>query len=118
MNYVKQVENPTTGILQFALLRKDADGFDLEPIFMGKDFMNCYEAIDNEDKLDILKDAIEKKLADDFLHNDKREILKKSLIKEVDIIKVKRNNNISDAIYNKYNEAGKEAVKLLRTLNR
>ena len=103
----------TRGVSQLALVRKDEDGFDLDPVFLGADLHQAKENMSMKD-LEALKKEVEIKLKGEFLHITKREELKRKIIETVDAFKVSRGGSLTDPIYVAFRDAGKQAVSILK----
>ena len=112
MKLITEVENPATGVKQFAFLQKDQVGFDLEPVYLGEKFEEAFEKVNTVD-LDQIKRKVQELLTSNYLHRDSREQIKATILEEVERIKQARNDNIEDPIFRRFNQGGRRAVELL-----
>jgi len=114
LGMVQEGKNPSTGAEEVLFLSKDADGFDNEPVVLGKSLLVSADGIDME-TLHQLKTVCTALLSGaDYLHQDKRGDLRQRILAEVEAVKALRNGNIQDEMYRKFLDAGKRAVALLK----
>jgi DNA-directed RNA polymerase subunit F len=107
-------EHPKTGAPQLLFLQKDEDGFDLEPIYLGETLVDSYNKLDLG-YLEQLKSQVTKLLDGDCLHRDKRNQLKTIVLSEVNQIKqADCGDDLNHPTYQRFNEGGKTAVKILK----
>lgn len=114
LNLIQQAPNPENGATELALVAKDADGFDTDPIYMGKEFT---EAIDKLDmgNADLVRNYVQQMLdSREYASDTKRAEIQKAILAAVENIKAERGNNIQDEIYKRFLEGGKRAVKILK----
>jgi hypothetical protein len=114
LGMVQEGKNPATGVEEVIFLSKDEDGFDNDPIALGKSISVSADGIDLE-ILHQLKTACTDLLSGaDYLHQDKRTELRQKILAEVEAVKVQRNGNVQDELYRRFLEAGKRAVAILK----
>ncbi len=102
----------TAGNLTF--VAKDDDGFDTDPISLGKDYAEALGRITLE-SLDGIRGFVVRQLASPaFSGAAARADLQRSVVAEVDAIKLERNSNINDEIYRRFLEGGKQAVRIIK----
>ncbi|WP_111631516.1 tubulin-like doman-containing protein [Larkinella arboricola] len=101
------------GVSQLALVRKDEDGFDLDPVFLGTDLHQAKENMSMQD-LEALRREVEAKLKSEFLQIAKREELKIKIIDTVEAFKESRGGSLTDPVYVAFRDAGKQAVAILK----
>jgi hypothetical protein len=101
------------GVVQLALVRKDEDGFDETPIFLGADLHQAKENMPIKD-LASLKKEVETKLQGEFLQVTKRDELKNKVLAIVDKFKESRGGSITDPVYATFRDNGKQAVSILK----
>jgi hypothetical protein len=108
-------EHPKTGAPQLLLRQKDEDGFDLEPIYLGETFVDSYNKLDLS-YLEQLNSQVTKLLAGDYLPRYKRNQLKTIVLSKINRIKqVEGGDDLNHPSYQRFNEGGKTAVKILKT---
>lgn len=107
-------QNPTTGEPEVLLLSKDADGFDNPPLLLGRTLTDSWAALDLV-KLDTLRGHVTQLLAGpDWRHRHRREELVQSVLSSVETIRGERGNDMQDAQYLRFLDAGKQAARLLK----
>jgi hypothetical protein len=113
LGLIHEGKNPATGADEVLLLTKDADGFDNDPVLLGKTFMASADSV-NLDQLHTLQTACSALLRDAaYRHQDRRAEVKRAILTEVEAIKALRGGNIQDETYRRFLEAGRRAVALL-----
>ncbi|TCO83492.1 tubulin-like protein [Plasticicumulans lactativorans] len=114
LGYLQEGRNPDTGAAEVLLLGKDADGFDRAPLRLGARFVEAWEALDL-DKLDTLREAVQQALDGPGLrHADPRQALAQAVLASVEAVKAERGGNVQDAVYQRFVDAGRRAVRLLK----
>ena len=116
LKMVKEYTDPQTGRTELLMQIKDEDGFDIEPIRLGKQLTEATDRIDLNE-VEILMQEVNKRLVNEFQHVDKQKELKKKVSAKVDEIKQERSGNLNDPIYKSFNEAGRVAVNLINGIN-
>ncbi len=101
------------GVSQLALVRKDEDGFDLDPVFLGADLHQARENLPMKE-LESLKKEVEAKLKNDFLQVTKRKELSSKILQTVEAFKESRGGSLTDSVYVAFLNAGKQAVTILK----
>jgi hypothetical protein len=114
MNLFTQIQDSDSGASQIALVAKDKDGFDSDPICLGRTLSS---AIDNLDyvQLESIKGAVMAEFTRNWRAAGKQQQLRSSIVAEVEKIKAERAGDLRDTIYQTYLSGGKEAVSLLTT---
>ena len=114
LGLIHEGKNPATGLDEVLLLTKDADGFDNDPLALGKSFMASAESMDLE-SLHTLKTVCNALLASPgYVHQDRRSEVQRAILTEVEAVKAARGGNIQDETYRRFLEAGRNAVALLK----
>ena len=112
LNIIKSFHNPQTGIDELVIQVKDKDGFDQDSIRLGNHLTEAADQIDYKE-IEILMQEVDHHLSNSFQHISKQEELKKRIVSTVNDVKKDRKDNINDAVYKRFNEAGREAVRLI-----
>ena len=114
LGFIHEGKNPATGLDEVLLVTKDDDGFDHDPIVLGKHFMESADGIDLVN-LHTIKALCEKMLASaEYVHLDRRSDIRRRLLAEVESIKAARGGNIQDETYRRFLDAGRRATGLLK----
>lgn len=113
MKFLREEANPRTGAKSLMFVAKDKDGFDTDPIDLGKDLMESLVKIDIE-SADFVRINVDQLLDRDFAQDAQRAEIQKAIVAEVDAIKSARGNNVNDEVYRRFLEGGKQAVKILK----
>ena len=96
------------------LLTKDADGFDNDPVALGKRFADSAESI-NLDTLHTIKTVCNATLASaGYAHQDRRGEVQRAILAEVEAVKAERGGNIQDETYRRFLDSGRRAVAILK----
>ena len=112
MKLVQEIRNPQ-GNTEWALLTKDADGFDADPVFLGRTIGEASSKI-NLLNSDLIRSETEKMLARAEYQSDaKREELRAAILADVELVKVERGNNLNDETFKRFRDGGKRAFALL-----
>ena len=99
---------------QLLLLTKDEYGFDRDPVPLGSSLDESLDLL-NLSTLDLIKGLTVKLLnSNEYAENSKRMDLQRAILSEVELIRKERNNNPLDEVYKRFNEGGRNAVKILR----
>jgi hypothetical protein len=95
---------------QLVVVRKDADGFDLEPLTLGADWQDA--ALNaSEATYDLLRGAVTARLGQGVGDG---EAVRAAIVETVDQIKASRGGKPDDPIVVTWNSAGREAMKIVR----
>jgi len=112
MKLVQQTPNPQ-GTPEWALITKDADGFDADPVFLGKTISEATSKI-NLVNADLIRSEAEKVLKrPEFRSDTKREELRAAILADVDAVKAERGNDLNDDVYKRFRDGGKRAFALI-----
>jgi hypothetical protein len=96
------------------LVTKDADGFDNDPVNLGKTFVSSADSVGLAD-LHTIKTVCDAALTSpDYLHQDKRAELRRAVLAEVEAVKAARGGNVQDDLYRRFLDAGRRAAALLK----
>jgi hypothetical protein len=101
------------GVLQLALVRKDEDGFDVDPVFVGSDLHQAGEIMPMNE-LARLKQTVEANLKGEFLLVSQRDELRKKVLQSVEAFKETRGGSLTDPVYVAFRDAGKQATTILK----
>jgi hypothetical protein len=114
LKLVQSAPNPNTGSTELVFVSKDADGFDTEPIYLGKTLSEAGAKIDRR-SADLVRDYVEGQLnTRDNMVDTKRAELRQAILASVEAIKAERGNNIQDETYKQYLDGGKKAVAIIK----
>ena len=114
LGFIHEGKNPATGADEVLLLTKDADGFDNDPVALGKTFLASADSIDLEN-LHTIKSVCGAMLAGaGYLHQDRRGEVQRAILAEVEAVKAARGGNIQDETYRRFLDAGRRAVAILK----
>ena len=114
LGLIHEGKNPATGADEVLLLTKDADGFDNDPVALGKNFEGSAESI-NLDTLHTIKSVCGAMLASAaYVHQDRRAEMQRAILAEVESVKAARGGNIQDETYRRFLDAGRRAVAILK----
>ena len=114
LGFIRETVNPQTGQPEVLLLSKDEDGFDNAPVLLGKSLTTSAEALDAV-KLNSVRTMVAQALAGpDWRHRDQRAVLQKAVLGAVEKIRADCGDNLRDALYLRFLDAGKQAVRLLK----
>jgi hypothetical protein len=114
LGLIHEGRNPATGASEVLLLTKDADGFDNTPVLLGSNFVASADSLDL-DNLHTIKTVCSGLLASSaYLHQDRRAEVQRTILAEVEAVKVLQGGNIQDETYRRFLDAGKRAVAILR----
>jgi Tubulin like len=114
LGYIHEGRNPATGMDEVLLVTKDADGFDNDPVNLGKTFASSADSVGLAD-LHTIKTVCDAALTStDYLHQDKRAELRRAVLAEVEAVKAARGGNVQDDLYRRFLDAGRRAAALLK----
>jgi len=114
---LREESNAQTGTKSLTFVAKDENGFDTDPIELGKDLPEALGKVTLE-YADIIRGYVTQKLdSADYAQDAARAELQKAIVAEVEKIKVLRGNNVNDDVYRRFLEAGKQAVKVVKKEN-
>lgn len=114
LGFIHEGKNPATGADEVLLLTKDADGFDNDPVLLGKSFIASADSVDLAN-LHTIKSVCDAALAGGALvHQDRRAEVQRAIVAEVEAIKALRGGNIQDETYRRFLDAGRRAVAILK----
>jgi hypothetical protein len=112
MGLVQEIRNPQ-GSMEWALVRKDADGFDADPLFLGKKIAEASSKI-NALNSDLIRSEAEKLLVrPEWQLDTKRQELRAAILADVEGVKVERGNDLNDDTYKRFRDGGRRAFALL-----
>jgi hypothetical protein len=115
INLIKYMENAKTGDPYLVLQQQDEDGFDLAPIDLGATLIEAYEKLDLA-QVEQIKQQVTAQLAETYTHRDERQRLKAAILEEVTRIKQEQcYNDPKNPAYQKFNDGGKAAVKIIKS---
>ncbi len=110
-----QGNGQTDGVLTF--VAKDNDGFDTDPIELGKSLSETLGKVTPE-SADIIRGYVTQALASpEYQQDAKRAELQKIIVADVEAIKSERGGNVNDEVYRRFLEGGRQAVKVLKRDN-
>jgi hypothetical protein len=116
LKLVQEGTNPRNGSTGLLFVAKDESGFDTDPIDLGKDLLDALAKIDIE-SADFVRGHVDRVLEKDYAQDSQRGEVQKSVVSEVERVKLDRGNNVNDEIYRRFLEGGKKAVKILKREN-
>ena len=111
---IQLINSPSTGKNELYLLSKDADGFDNEPVLLGATLIEAVDKLDAKNT-SLIKSQASGLLQTGYRHVDKQQELSSKIIEIITGIKSECQGDINSSVYKRFNEAGKQAVKLIRT---
>ncbi len=114
MGLVQETRSPQTGAASRIFVAKDENGFDTDPIPLGKTTTESLKELDIRGADTIRFYVNEALKRGEFATEAKRAELQKSIVGEVESIKAERGNNMQDEVYKRFLDAGKEAVGILK----
>jgi hypothetical protein len=92
---------------------KDRDGFDTEPISLGRTLTEALTRIDRSSS-ELMRSSVGLALERDFASESARLQLSKALVALVEDIKAERGGNVKDDVYRQFLDGGKKAAALLK----
>ncbi|HME10469.1 MAG TPA: hypothetical protein VKG25_25675, partial [Bryobacteraceae bacterium] len=114
LNLVQPAANPQTGAQEFVVVTKDENGFDTDPIYLGKVFSESVSKLDRRNA-DLIRDYVQKLLSSKENQLEaKRSEIQRAIVAEVDAIKAERGGNIQDEVYKQFLDGGRKAVAILK----
>lgn len=111
---IQLINSPSTGKNELYLLSKDADGFDNEPVLLGATLIEAVDKLDAKNT-SLIKSQASGLLQTGYRHVDKQQELSSKIIEIITGIKSECQGDINSSVYKRFNEAGKQAVKLIKT---
>ena len=114
LGLIHEGANPATGANEVLLLTKDADGFDNDPVVLGKVFVESAESVNLENLYTIQTVCNAALASKEYQHQDRRAELQRAIVSQVETVKAQCAGNIQDPLYRRFLEAGKRAVALLK----
>ena len=114
LGLIHEGKNPAIGAYEVLLLTKDTDGFDNDPVALGKSFFASADGIDL-DTLHTIKSVCNAMLTSaGYVHQERRSEVQQAILTEVEAVKTARGGNIQDETYRRFLEAGRHAVAILK----
>jgi hypothetical protein len=114
LGFIHEGKNHATGADEVLLLTKDSDGFDNDPVLLGKNFVTSADSFDLTN-LHTIRSVCDAALASaEFLHQNRRTAVQRAVLAEVERIKAVLGGNIQDENYRRFLEAGRRAVAILK----
>jgi len=106
--------NPVTGKTEILLTPLDEDGLD-EHVRLGASLVDIIENRINLEQIESIKNEVEARLSDKFLHVDNQAILKKQVMDLVNTIKLEY-SDFMHPIYTSANNAAKIVINILKNI--
>lgn len=114
LNLIQSAPNPQTGSDELVFVTKDADGFDTDPVYLGKSVTEAPAKLDRSNA-DQIRDAVTRLLnGKEYMLDTKRAELQRAIVSNVEQIKAERGNNLQDDVYKQFLDGGKRAVAILK----
>ena len=111
---IQKTRNPNKGTDELVLVTKDADGFDNPPLPLGASLTDSLDRLDAATSRTV-RVAVEALLAGgDYALADKRAETQKAVLALVEGVKAERGGSVSDPVYQRVLQAGKDAVGVLK----
>jgi len=110
---LQMIKSPSTGRSELYLLSKDADGLDNDPIRLGASLGEAVDRLDAKNTA-FIKGEVQRLLQKDYVHVDKQQALTGKIVEIVEGIKTDCQGDLNSPLYRRFNEAGKQAVKLIK----
>ncbi|WP_421736957.1 tubulin-like doman-containing protein [Caulobacter sp.] len=111
---VATVRSQSSGRDQLVLVRKDADGFDLDPLVLGDSALGATEGC-GETEYFALEDTVEDALGKGALTSDPdREAARTKIMEVVESVKAAKGGDATDPEVAAWNSAARDAMKLIR----
>jgi hypothetical protein len=115
LNLLQTAPNPQTGVTELVFVAKDDDGFDMDPVFLGKTISESPAKLDRQNA-DVIRTAVVKLIGSkEWMVDTKRAELQKAIVAAVDGIKAERGGNVQDEVYRQFLDGGRKAVGLLKS---
>jgi len=114
LGVVRQRVSPATGQPQIIIGRKDADGFDLEPIMLGKNFISALEEISERDLYELRQTLRPLLKPPRFSREEEKNDALAVFIARVDAIKGDRLDDVQDSEVVAWNQAARDSMKIVR----
>ena len=114
LDVIQKLENPVTGLTNMALVTKDENGFDNDPVVLGNTLVDSVGRL-NSDAVRTISATVQELLdGEQYAHVTKRAELQKTILTLVEEVKAERKNNVQDETYRRFLNAGKKAVSILQ----
>src|SRR5260370_6006352 len=96
LKLIPQTANPKTGATEMVLVAKDENGFDTDPIYLGKSFIESVDKL-NVGDADLIREYVCGVLDNrEYSLDAKRAEVQRAILADVEEIKADRGNNIQD----------------------
>jgi len=114
MELIVPIDNPKTGIKQYAFMQYPDNPDDYPPIYLGTAFVDSFKALDDLVHLETIKQRVNSLLDSEYLHRDKRDNLADAMLDEVRTIRKEEcDDDLENPVYKRFNEGRKAAVEIL-----
>ncbi|MBF0564113.1 MAG: hypothetical protein HQK89_02605 [Nitrospirae bacterium] len=114
IDFIQTGKNPSNGSKELMIITRDDEGFENEPVFLGKSLTDAIHKLDIVNS-GMIKGGVLKLLkTNDNSSDANKEKLREKILQQVALIKTERDNNATDPIYRQFNDAGKKAFKILK----
>ena len=114
LNLVQLAANAQTGASELLIVTKDADGFDTDPISIGKTLAESAGKLDRR-SADLVREYVLTLLnSKENSLEARRAELRNAILADVEAIKAERGNNVQDEVYKQFLDGGKKAVAILK----
>lgn len=114
LGVVQERVSPSTGQSQIIVARKDADGFDLQPIELGRSFVAALEDVTEKTLFEIRQTLLPLLKPPRYASEDERTGLRDALQKRLDAIKQERLGDTQDPEFVAWNNAARDVMKIAR----
>lgn len=114
LGVVQERVSPSTGQRQVVVIRKDADGFDLDPLVLGSSFVAALEDVSEKSLLDIRQVLQPMLKPPRYASEEERTRLREAMQKRLEIIKQERLGDALDAEFVAWNNAARDVMKIAR----
>lgn len=114
LGFIHEGRNPATGADEVLLVTKDEDGFDKDPVLLGRTFVESADNI-NLENVHTIRTLCETTLAGaDYVHKDRLAELQKAVLRDVEVVKAAAGGNVLDQTYRRFLDAGRRAAAILK----
>lgn len=114
LGLLTNAKNPITGADELIFAAKDEDGFDTDPVMVGKTVLDAPKTLTRA-AAEQIRDAVSRLLGSpEWMLDAKRAELQRAIVGQIDEIKAARGGNIQDEVYRQFLEGGKKAVAILK----
>jgi len=114
LDLVVQSTNQATGQQQLVILRKDDDGFDMEPILLGKSLLQALDKVTEKIVSDLRDAILEKIRPPKFSREEDLVALREKLQSLVATIKAELNGDTTHSEFVAWNQAARDVMKIAR----